>query len=130
MSYNQWPSASTLMEWLRDIENKKPVNLLNLTLWNSTPELREKSINFARSIIEIQDKIINIIKHTRKTLLFHEGTAWVKKEGNSLLHATMENYDGAEVCELVRVYLLSKLPSLVDIKNAGLYTEDGIAVIH
>ena len=99
-------------------------------MWNSTPELLEKSINFARSIIEIQDKIINIIKHTRKTLLFHEGTAWVKKEGNSLLQATMESYDGAEVCELVRVYLLSKLPSLVDIKNAGLYTEDGIAVIH
>ena len=89
MSYNQWPSTSTLMEWLRDIENKKPVNLLNLTLWNSTPELLEKSINFARSIIEIQDKIINIIKHTRKTLLFHEGTAWVKKEGNSF---TSRNY--------------------------------------
>ena len=42
----------------------------------------------------------------------------------------MESYDGAEVCELARVYLLSKLPSLVDIKNAGLYTEDGIAVTH
>ena len=62
--------------------------------------------------------------------MFHEGNAWVKKEENSLLHATMESYDGAEACELVRVYLLSKLPSLVDIKNAGLYTEDGIAVIH
>ena len=32
MNHNPWPSASTLMEWLRDIENKKPANLLNLTL--------------------------------------------------------------------------------------------------
>ena len=42
-------------------------------------ELLEKSINFARSIVKIEDKIIDIINHARKSLLFHDGNAWVKK---------------------------------------------------
>ena len=47
-------------------------------------EILEKSINFARSIIEIEDKIIDIINHASKSLLFHDDNAWVKKEGNPL----------------------------------------------
>ena len=39
-------------------------------------------------------------------------------------------YDGAEVCELVRFYLLSKLTLLVGTKNAGLYWDGSLAVIH
>ena len=41
--------------------------------WPSiSAELLEKSIKFSRSIIEIGDKIINIIKHAKKSLLFHD----------------------------------------------------------
>ena len=41
--------------------------------WPSiSAELLEKSIKFSRSIIEIEDKIINIIKHAKKSLLFHD----------------------------------------------------------
>ena len=79
-------------------------------------ELLEKPINFAKIIIEIEDKIINIIKHARKSLLFHDGNAGVKKEGNPLFDITMEYY-GAEVCELVGLYLLSKLAPLVGTEN-------------
>ena len=60
-------------------------------------ELLEKSINFARSIIEIKDKTIDIFNHARKSLLFHDGNTWVKKEGNPLFDVTMGSYNGAEV---------------------------------
>ena len=43
-------------------------------------ELLEKSINFARSIRKIEDKVFNKIKHLRKSLLFHNGKAWLKKK--------------------------------------------------
>ena len=42
----------------------------------------------------------------------------------------MRSNDGAEVCELVGLYLLSKLAPLVATKNVGLYSDDGLAVLH
>ena len=47
-------------------------------------------------MFEIEDKIIDIINCARKSLLFHEGNARVKK-GNPLFDVTMGSYDGAEV---------------------------------
>ena len=63
-------------------------------------------------------------------MLFHDGNAWVKKEGNPLFDVTMGSYDGAEVCELVGLYLLGKLAPLIGTKNVGLYRDDDLAVIH
>ena len=93
-------------------------------------KLLEKSINFARSLIEIKYKIIDIINHARKSLLFHDGNAWFKKVENRLFDVTMGSYDEAEVCELVGLYLLGKLAPLIGAKNVGLYRDDGLAVIH
>ena len=42
----------------------------------------------------------------------------------------MGSYDGAEVCGVVRLYLLVKLAPLIGTKNVGLYRDDGLAVIH
>ena len=41
----------------------------------------------------------------------------------------MGYYDGAEVCELVGLYLLSNFAPLIGSKNVGLYRNDGLAVI-
>ena len=134
LCYNQWRSTSTVIKWFRAIENKKPCKFIKFDIaefYSSvSAELLEKSINFARGIVEIKDKIINIIKHARKSLRFHNGNAWIKKEGNPSFDVTMGSYDGAEVCELVGLYLLSKLTPLMGIKNVGLYRDDGLAVIH
>ena len=78
-----------------------------------------KSINFARNIIETENKVINIIQYARKLLLFHNGNTWVKKEGNPLFDVTMGSYNGAKVSALVRLYLLSKLMPLTGTKKSG-----------
>ena len=57
-------------------------------------------------------------------MLFHDGKEWVKKEGNPLFDVTMGSYDEAEVCELVGIYLLGKLTSLIGTKNVGLYRDE------
>ena len=134
LCYNQWRSTSTVIEWFRAIENKKTCKFIKFDIVEFYPsisaELLEKSINFARSIVEIEDKIINIIKHARKSLLFHNGNAWIKKEGNPLFDVTMGSYDRTEICELVGLYLLSNLTPQMGMKNVGLYRDDGLAVIH
>ena len=73
---------------------------------------------------------MDIINHARKSFLIHDGNSWFKKEVNPLFDVTMGRYDGAEVCDLVRLYLLNKLAPLTGTKNVGLYTDDGLAVIH
>ena len=122
--YNQWRSTSAVIDWFRDIENKKACKFIKFDIAEFYPsisaELLEKSINFARIIIEIEDKTIDIINHARKSLLFHDGNTWVKKEGNPLFDVNTGSYNGAEVCKLVGLYLLGKLAPRIGTKNVGL----------
>ena len=37
-------------------------------------------------------------------------------------------YDGAEVCELVGIYILNKLSNIIDTDNIGLYHDDGLGI--
>ena len=41
----------------------------------------------------------------------------------------MGSYDGAEVCELVGTFILSKLENVIDKKNPGLYRDDVLVVL-
>ena len=84
LCYNQWRSASTVIEWFRVIDNKKTCKFIIFDIaefyLSISVGLLEESINFARSIIEIEDKRIDIINHARKPLLFHDSNTWVKKK--------------------------------------------------
>ena len=42
----------------------------------------------------------------------------------------MGSFDGAEICELVGLYLLDELLSLIGSKNIGLYRDDGLGAIN
>ena len=37
-------------------------------------------------------------------------------------------FDGAEVCELVGIYILNKLSNVIDIGSIGLYRDDGLGI--
>ena len=51
----------------------------------------------------------------------------MKKEGGTF-DITMGGYHGAEVCDLVGLYILSQLVDVIP--NIGLYRDDGLAVSH
>ena len=63
--------------------------------------------------------------HSRRSLLFRRGFNWVKQDGTDF-DVTMGSYDGAEVCELVGLYMLHLLSNCFDQKDLGLYRDDGI----
>ena len=50
------------------------------------------------------------------------------KKAEEHFDVTMGAYDGAEVCELVGIYIQSQLSKMFDKKNFGLYRDDGLAV--
>ena len=68
---------------------------------------------------------LSIIKHARKSVLFNDGKHWTKKDSNSLFDVTMSSYDGAEICELVGLFILNKLGQKFGKENIGLYRDDG-----
>ena len=41
----------------------------------------------------------------------------------------MGSYDGAEVCELVGIYVLSLLAKYIDKNDSGLYRDDGLILL-
>ena len=89
-----------------------------------------RSMSFAKSVIDIEGNIINTINHARNSLLFDDSGAWVKKYGSPLFDVTMGSFDGAEVRELVGLYFLNKIKSLLGSNNEGLYKNDGLAIVH
>ena len=80
------------------------------------PSINEKllweAIRFAKLYISITNKDIETIFHARKSLLYYNDEPWVKK-GESNFEVSMGAYDGAEVCELIGIFMLSLLSKYI-----------------
>ena len=95
-----------------------------------TEELLSKALDFAELHTAISSEDHQIIMHSRQALLFTQDergrkTAWTKK--NSTFDVTMGAPDGAEVCELVGLFLLNEVKQNFPELNFGLYRDDGLA---
>ena len=125
----QWRNTQTVLKWFSDLEQKSKLRFVQLDIVDFYPSISEqlltKAIAFARSQVDIDPKIIDVILHARKSLLFTSEGTWVKKNG-SLFDVTMGSYDGAEVCELVGLYLLDQMTTALPTINFGLYRDDGL----
>ena len=86
-----------------------------------------KALKFAKRHTKVLKKDIDVIRHSRRSLLFNQGEPWAKKEDENF-DVTMGAYDGAEVCELVGIYLQSLLGEKYNKTDFGLYRDDGMAV--
>ena len=129
---NQWWNTSSVLDWFRTLQSNSKSRFVKFDIVDFYPsiseELLNKSLDFAKSIVEIKDDVIDVIKLARKSLLFDKSTPWVKK-GNELFDVTMGSYDGAETCELVGQYLLNKMERLLDKRHVGIYRDDGLAAV-
>ena len=125
-----WKNTNDVVNSFNSIENKNKHMFISFDICDFYPsitnKLLEKSLTFrfASQFSNISVEDIRILKHTKKTTLFKDGTPWAKKSSD--FDVTMGSFDGAEVCELVGLYLLSQLQHL-DL-NVGLYRDDGLAV--
>ena len=65
--------------------------------------------------------------HSRKSLVFNNKSVWIKREGDPDFDVAMGSFDGAEICELVGVYILNLLGEKYGKDRVGLYRDDGLA---
>ena len=89
-----------------------------------------KSIEHVKLCTSITQQELDIILHVRKSLLFSKNKPWEKTINESLFDITIGSYDGAEICELVGLHILSFLGKVYGIQNVGLYQDDGLACLH
>ena len=93
-------------------------------------DLFNKGLKFAKEIIPIADSDLKIMMHSRKTLLFHENDSWIKRKGDKNFDVPMGWLDGAEVCDLTGLYILSKIKTVFENQNdIGLYRDDGLGIL-
>ena len=131
---NQWINTVNVIEWFKRIEDKSNCIFVQFDIEEFYPSISKdlflKSINYAKQFTSISQKDIDIILHARKSLLFGNGKVWNKKFGDPEFDVTMGSFDGAEICELVGLYILSVLSKKFEKENIGLYRDDGLAYFH
>ena len=71
-----------------------------------TKHLMLKAIEHAKLDTSITKQELDIILHARKSLLFSKNKPWEKTINEPLFDIVMGSYDGAEICELVGLYIL------------------------
>ena len=129
LNVNQWRNTQAVITWLENIKSKSSSSFTKFNIVDFYPSISKdlllKAINIAKSVTPIQDKFIETILNSRKTLLFSKKEVWVKKD-NSEFDVTMGSCDGAEVCELVAHYILDILTKEFGHDKIGLYRDDGL----
>ena len=86
-------------------------------------------IQFAKLYTTTDDKDLHLIMNCRKSLLFFVNETWKKKPTESYFDVTMSTFDGAEICELVGLYIQSNVKNRLSKTYFGLYRDDGPIIL-
>ena len=134
----QWRSTSEVLSWFNTLPHKNNLKFLQLDIVEFYPSITQTLLNkafaFAEHVlgIPIAKQTREIVQHARQSFLFSLNHAdpdnpkpWVKKSGT--FDVTMGAPDGAEVCELVGLFLINETKSKFPELNFGLYRDDGLA---
>ena len=125
----QWKNTHSVIEWFTKLNNKEKLHFIQFDVVDYyasiTPTLVKNSIAFAARYVNISASEKATIFQACNSFLFSEGQEWIKKQG-ATFDITMGGFHGAEVCDLVGLFLLSQLREIFP--NIGLYRDDGLAV--
>ena len=127
---NQWHRSEDTIEWFKNIKRKKKSFFVQFDIVEFYPSITKnlphKALNFAKRYVEITEAHENIILHSRKSLLFTPDSSWEKVSGDPNFDVTMSSFDGAEICELVGLFVLDALKRKYGLAKCSLYRDDGL----
>ena len=146
---NQWKNTCSTVTWFENLPNKKNLHFIQFDIVNFYPSISEnllmQALQWAKNFTKFTDEEIEIILTCKKSLLIHSGETWQKK-GDIDFDVTMGSYDGAEVCEIVGLFLLSLLENLQQKENlkkilnlqsvenvfvsSGIYRDDALMAVN
>ena len=128
---NSLKDSNDLKTWYTNIHQKHTYTFMQWDFDQYYPSISKnlllKAIEHAKKYVEFTEWEVNIVLQARKSVLTHQDQPWTKK-GDEPFDVTMGAYDGAEVCELVGLYVLSLLAAL-PYGKAVQYRDDGLMII-
>ena len=124
---HQWKNSDSVIDWFKNLQGKKKMSFIQFDICDFypsiTPNLLQKALEYAESFVKISDQDKEIIFQSRKSFLFHDGKAWVKRESEDF-DVAMGSFDSAEISDICGLYILSLLPC--GKVSPGIYRDDGL----
>ena len=115
---NQWRNTKSVIEWFKATKNESKSSFIKFDIVDFYPsiskELLLKAIKYAQTVTNIQEKVIKMIYHARKSLLFDKGNEWVKKIILNLIRQWVVMTVQICVNQLDYIFYISSLRNLVN----------------
>ena len=128
---NQWGNTYECIEWFKKIPQNERHSFIVFDIVSFYPSISDsllnKTLDWAQQYITISEEERENIFEARKSLLYYGGNLWVKKSDPNF-DVPMGAYDGAELCDIVGLFLLSELQNLKLNATIGGYKDDNLAV--
>ena len=93
--------------------------------YNHPPTLLDQALEWATNYVDITPQQKKIIHQASQSFLYFGGQPWVKK-GDDNFDIGMGAYHGAQACEVVGLFIMSRLTEIPDMK-AIIYRDDVLA---
>ena len=78
-----WKNTDSVIKWFNDLKNKRRLTFIQFDICEFYPNISEnllkQALNYVKEYTEITDEETEIILQTKKSFLFEDGVAWVKK---------------------------------------------------
>ena len=126
-------NTDEVTHYFNNINEKQNCKFTLLDIQQFYPSISEetwnKANNFAKNYTSISQENIWIIKYCRKSLLLYNNEPWKKKEQDGSFDVTMGSYDGAQLCELIGIYIQCLLENTLEEDLMGLYRDDWFIIL-
>ena len=131
LKLNEWKNTTDVINWFERIDEKHLHTFTKFDIKDFYPSIKEtlskNAIQFTAEQTDIRKNDFEVIFHARKSLLFRSSQTWIKRDSDTF-DVTMGDYDGAEICELVGIFMSLLLSKKYSSNNIGLYRDDGLPV--
>ena len=125
LQLNQRRNTDAVLKWFNNITDKSNCSFIQFDIKEFYPSITEnilhQTFKFAKQHTNIDKNDLRIINHCCKSLLFSDNKTGKKKATDACFDVIMGGFDGAEICELVGLYIQSKLEKILPKSNFGLY---------
>ena len=119
-----------VLDWFRNISNKKIFKFISFDVDSFypsiTPALLNSALEWGAQYTSITAQQKKVVFQASMSFLYTRGEAWVKK-GQTNFDIGMGGYHGAQACEIVGLFMLSKLVKLPNFRPI-LYRDDGLGI--
>ena len=136
LGLNQWQSSKDAIEWFKAITNKQDKKFFVYDVVDFYPSICEETLKKALDWASLQTDVSiddrNVIMHARASFLWAFSKIWAKKKCDNFFDNPQGSNDGAEVAELVGLFMLNQILEAnigFDKSSIGLYRDDGLCAV-